>query len=83
MKKAFDHILLKFPDHRAKIMDLYHREEDFRTLCIDYLNTLQSLEDCRKSSIIDMEIEIEYSQLFIDLEKEIIRLLSRQSQSYS
>ena len=75
MIKAYEFILSKFPDHRAKIMELYNQQEDFRTLCIDFLNTVQSLEECRKNAINDKEIEIEFSQLFVDLEREIIRLL--------
>ena len=75
MIKAYEFILSKFPDHRAKIMELYNQQEDFRTLCIDFLNTVQSLEECRKNSINDKEIEIEFSKLFVDLEREIIRSL--------
>ena len=83
MIKAYEFILSKFPDHRAKIMELYNQQEDFRTLCIDFLNTVQSLEECRKNAINDKEIEIEFSQLFVDLEREIIRLLSQKgAQSY-
>ena len=82
MIKAYEFILSKFPDHRAKIMELYNQQEDFRTLCIDFLNTVQSLEECRKNSINDKEIEIEFSELFVDLEREIIRLISQKRQSY-
>ena len=75
MRKAFDHILSKFPDHRAKIIELYNRDEDFRILCDDYLTSVQTIEEYRLKTLSDREYESEFLRIYLDLEKEIIRLL--------
>ena len=75
MRKAFDHILTKFPDHRAKIIELYRKDEDFRILCDDYLTSVQTIEEYRLKTLSDKEYESEFLRIYLDLEKEIIRLL--------
>ena len=75
MRKAFDYILSKFPDHRTKIIELYNKDEDFRILCEDFLTSIETLEDCRQNVIKDREFENEFLHVNLDLEKEIIHLL--------
>lgn len=75
MRKAFEYILTRFPEYRAKIIDLYNKDEDFRILCDDYLGSADALEECRKNVIKDKEFENEYSEVHLELEKEIIHLL--------
>jgi hypothetical protein len=75
MRKAFEFILSRFPDHRNKIIELYNRDEDFRILCEDYLTSVETLEECRQNVIKDKEFEFEFLQVNLDLEKEIIHLL--------
>ena len=77
MGKALDHMLAKYPDHSAKIIDLYSKDEDFRILCEDFLEISISLEKCRLNVIKGKENKIEFEQVFIDLEKEIIHLLEQ------
>jgi hypothetical protein len=77
MRKAFEYLLAKFPDHRTKIIDLYNKDEDFRILCEDYLTSVQALEECRLNVIKDKEFENEFSHVYVELEKEIIHLLER------
>ena len=76
MRKAFDFILTKFPDQRTKIIELYNRDEDFRILCEDYLTSVQTLDECRQNVIKDREFENEFLQVNLDLEKEIVHLLT-------
>jgi hypothetical protein len=77
MRKALDYIVRKFPDHSSKIIGLYNRDDDFRILCEDYLSSIQALEECRLNVIKDKGIENEFSQVHLELEKEIIQLMSR------
>jgi hypothetical protein len=74
MTQVLDYILGKFPQYRSKIIYLFNKNEDFRIVCEDYIISLNALEDCRQKVIRDSEIENEYSQLFIELEKELVRL---------
>ena len=75
MRKAFEFILSKYPDHRNKIIELYNANEDFRILCEDYLSSVQTLEECRQKVMEDRGVENEFLQVNLDLEKEIIHLL--------
>jgi hypothetical protein len=84
MRKALEFILSKFPDHRAKIIELHNNDEDFRILCEDYLASTMTLEESRQKVINDREFENEFLQVNLDLEKEIIHLLEKyQSASYN
>ena len=80
MRKVLDYILKKFPDLRPKIIDFYNNDEDFRTLCEDYLTSAEALEKCRLNVIKDKEFENEYLQVYVDLEKEILHLLKMNKQ---
>jgi len=77
MRKALEFILSKFPDHRAKIIELHNNDEDFRILCEDYLASTMTLEESRQKVINDREFENEFLQVNLDLEKEIIHLLEK------
>lgn len=77
MKKIFEFILSKFPEHRSGIIELYNTDEDFRSLCEDYLTSLEAMEEGRKILIKDREVEREYVQLNLDLEKEIFYFLEK------
>jgi len=68
-------MLTKYPDHSAKIIEIYSKDEDFRNLCEDFLDISLSLEKCRLNVIKGKEYKIEFEQVYIDLEKEIIHLL--------
>ena len=75
MRKVLDYILEKFPDQRPKIIDLYNNDDDFRSLCGDYLTTTETLEECRLNGIKDKKFENEFLRVHVELEKEIIHLL--------
>lgn len=76
MRKALDYILVRLPDHSAKIMELYNRDEDFRILCEDYLASARALEEFRQNVIKDREFERDFLDIHLELEKEINGLLS-------
>jgi len=76
MGRSLEYIVEKFPDHRATIINLYNKDEDFRTLCDDYLTSAEMLEKHRQNTIKDRQLKNDYSELYIELEKEIIHVLA-------
>jgi hypothetical protein len=79
MKNVLDYVLEKLPDHRDTIKELYEKNDDFKTLCEDYLTTAKGLEESRNHSIQGRELENEYAQTFVELEREIIYMLGNVS----
>ena len=75
MTKELVYILGKFPEHSDKIIDLYNKDEDFRTLCEDYISSMKAAEERRLNAIMDRKIEKEFLHVNMELEKEIIHLL--------
>jgi len=76
MGKSLEYIVEKFPDHRTTIIHLYNKDGDFRTLYEDYLTSALMLEKYRQYAIKDKRAENVYSELYVELEEEIIHLLS-------
>ena len=76
MSRSLEYMLGKFPDHRGRIINLYNKDEDFRTLCEDYLASAQALEKYRQITINDKQFENDFSQIYVELEKEIIHVLA-------
>jgi hypothetical protein len=81
MKNDLDYILRKLPDYRQSITELYETNDDFRTLCEDYLTTAKGLEEYRNKSMEDRELEAEFAQTYLELEREIIYRLGNFSGS--
>lgn len=75
MRKALDYILGKWPDLNTKIIELYHKEADFRILCEDYMASAQGIEESRQNAMREKEVESEFSDVHLELENEISRLL--------
>jgi hypothetical protein len=77
MRKALDHILGKWPALRAKIIELYNSDDDFRILCEDYLTSSETIEDFRQKKIKNCDFENEFIQVNQELEKEVLHLLEK------
>jgi hypothetical protein len=77
MGKALEHILERYPDHNAKIIDLYSKDEDFRILCEDHFTISQGIEKYRLNVLRDKEYKNEFVRVYLDLEKEMIHILER------
>lgn len=71
-----EYIIGKFPDQSSKIIDLYSRNEDFRILCEDYMTSMNEVEEHRLNVIKNREVEREFLQVYLELEKEIIHFLN-------
>ena len=75
MEEEVIYMLNKFPAYRSEILKAYENNEDFKSLCEDYLAALQSYENIRRKMIKDYRGELEYRELFLELEKEILEML--------
>ena len=76
MTKALEYILTKFPDHCAKIIDLYDKDEEFRILCDDYLTSMRTVEQFRTGTIKSNPFEDEFMNINHELENEIREILN-------
>ncbi|HEX6194198.1 MAG TPA: hypothetical protein VFZ42_17615 [Chitinophagaceae bacterium] len=66
-----------FLDHIDTIRMLYEVDEDFKTLCDDYSTSLHNVEKFKGETLHNLRSELEYQQLTIDLQKEILEYVKR------
>lgn len=71
-------IILKFPDFRAKIVQLYNNDLNFKSLCDDYWLSSILLQKYRKNVENDLMLEKEYDSICAVLEKEMTEYLKKQ-----
>ena len=76
MYKELDHMLERFPQHRGRIIELYDRNEDFRSLCNDYLQCKLTMEKFEKDVRHGIRMENQYRVLNLDLEREVLHFLN-------
>ena len=69
----------QFADYIETIKMLYKVDDDFKTLCDDYLTSKYSLEKFKERSAEDKQMELEYKRLSRDLEKEILEYVIKRS----
>jgi hypothetical protein len=69
----------QFAQYIETIKMLYHVDDDFKTLCDDYLISKTSLEEFKERSIEDRQRELEYKRLSRELEKEIVEYVTKRS----
>ena len=82
MINALEHVLVKFPDHRVKITDLYDKDEEFRILCDDYLTSVQTLEQIRTGTKTTNPFENEFLDLNHELENELGKILNTERREW-
>ena len=76
MHKELDHMLERFPEHRGVIIQLFNSNEDFKSLCDDYLQCKNNLLKFRQNVLKDTRVENEYKMLSLDLEQEVLHFLA-------
>jgi len=59
-------------EHIDVIRTLYLADDDFKTLCDDYCTVKTSIEKFKGNSGKDLQRELEYKHLSVELEKEIL-----------
>lgn len=69
----------QFAEYIETIRMLYRVDEDFKTLCDDYVTSKENIEKFSDLALEDMKTVFEYKQLSLDLEKEILDYVNRVS----
>ncbi|MHA4845697.1 hypothetical protein ACX0G7_16095 [Flavitalea antarctica] len=69
----------QFAKYKETIEMLYQVDDDFRTLCDDYLTSKMGLEEFKEKSIEDRQRELEYKRLSRELEKEIVEYVTKRT----
>lgn len=75
MQKELYNMLERFPEYREKILELFNNNEDFKSLCEDYLQCRNALGKYRDNVQEDTRSENEYCGLSHELEQEALRFL--------
>ena len=66
-----------FAEYMETIKALYDVDEDFKTLCDDYVTCKVKVEIYKGKSLDNLRSEREFQQMSFDLEKEIIEYVKR------
>lgn len=69
----------RFAAYMETIRMLYQVDEEFKILCDDYLISKENLERFREKSIEDKQLELEYTRLSWNLEKEILDYVTKRT----
>ncbi len=67
----------EFAEYKEVINKLYLIDEDFRALCDDYSMSKTQIEKLSVKSLEDKQRKIEYQQLSLELEKEILDYVNK------
>jgi len=67
----------EFADYKEVIVGLYMIDDDFRALCDDYSMSKMQIEKISAKSFEDKQRKIEYQQLSLELEKEILDYVNK------
>ena len=78
MQENIHSIVQIFPDFEEKIEFLFLTDANFRDLCEDYILCASSALDIKKEMDKYREQIAEYEDVQLNLEKEILRMISKQ-----
>lgn len=70
-------IILKFPNFKIKIIQLYNHDSNFKSLCDDYWLSSTLLEKYKRNAGSDLILENEYSSICAMLSKELNDYLTK------
>lgn len=70
-------VILKYPDAKAKIIQLYHNDSNFKSLCEDYWLSTTLHTRYKESSDPDVVLENEYDSICLLLEREVSEYLTK------
>jgi hypothetical protein len=77
LPKELQTIILKYPDAKAKIIQLYHNDSNFKSLCEDYWLSRTLHTKYKESVYADIVLENEYESICLLLEKEVTKYLTK------
>ena len=78
MDEEIKFMISRYPAFKDKIIDAYKESDEFKGLCDDFYSSSRILEGYREKVMKDINNELEYRKLFLDLEGEILKFLSSQ-----
>jgi hypothetical protein len=78
MDEEIKFMISRYPAFKDKIIDAYKESDEFKGLCDDFYSSSRILEGYREKVLKDINNELEYRKLFLDLEGEILKFLSSQ-----
>ena len=70
-------IILKFPDFKTKIVQLYYNDSNFKSLCDDYWLSSSLLQKYRSDVAAGLVLENEYGAICAILEEEMTVYLKK------
>lgn len=70
-------VIVKYPDAKAKIIQLYHNDSNFKSLCEDYWLSTTLHNRYKESSDPDVVLENEYDSICLLLEREVSEYLTK------
>ena len=70
-------VIVKYPDAKAKIIQLYHCDSNFKSLCEDYWLSTTLHTRYKESKDMDIVLENEYDSICVLLEKEMNEYLTK------
>jgi hypothetical protein len=70
-------VILKFPDSKAKIIQLYNNDSNFKSLCEDYWLSTALHTKYKESMDTNVGLEAEYDSMSLLLEKEVTEYLKK------
>jgi len=65
----------RYPSHKMRIEQLYEQDEEFKSLCDDYISCLNFVKKIRERSEESKKTIEDYESIIRDLEKEIFELI--------
>lgn len=75
IKKELELMITRFPNHKAKIIQLYHNDSNFKSLCEDLCLCHSMLVQQKSMDPSDLVIQSEYSSMCFLLERELEEFL--------
>jgi hypothetical protein len=75
MEKELDYMIEKFPQYRARLIDLFRQNDDFRSLCDDYWQCNYNMHKLAGNVVKEARIENNYRMLSLNLEQEVMTFL--------
>jgi hypothetical protein len=70
-------VILKYPDAKTKIIQLYNNDSNFKSLCEDYWLSATLHTKYKDSRDSDVVLENEYDSICLLLEKEVTEYLKK------
>ena len=69
--------IASFAEYMETIKALYEVDDDFKTLCDDFVTCKVNIDVYKSKSLDNLRSELEFQQMSFELEKEIIEYVKR------